>query len=82
MSLNDINIKHEDTELEVLQKYEERFGTVRFILDFRELNTRIKRKSFPILKNQHLLLKLEGLSYYIMSCFSETFHNSITVGQL
>ena len=38
-------------------------GTVRFISDFRQLNTRIKRKPFPIPKIQDLLLKLEGFQY-------------------
>jgi RNase H-like domain found in reverse transcriptase/Reverse transcriptase (RNA-dependent DNA polymerase)/Integrase zinc binding domain len=38
-------------------------GTVRFISDFRQLNTRIKRKPYPIPKIQDLLLKLEGFQY-------------------
>ena len=38
-------------------------GTVRFISDFRELNTRIKRKPYPIPKIQDMLLKLEGFKY-------------------
>ena len=32
-------------------------GTICFISDFRELNKKIKRKTFPILKKQDLLLK-------------------------
>jgi hypothetical protein len=35
-------------------------GTVRFILEFCQLNTRIKQKPYPIPKIQDLLLKLEG----------------------
>ena len=38
-------------------------GTVRFINDFQELNKRIKQKTYPILKIQDLLLKLEGFKY-------------------
>ena len=38
-------------------------GTVRFISDFRQLNTRIMRKPYPIPKIQHLLLKVEGYLY-------------------
>jgi hypothetical protein len=38
-------------------------GTVRFINDFRELNTRIKRKPFPIPKIQDMLLKLQGFQW-------------------
>ena len=38
-------------------------GSVRFISDFRQLNTRIKRKPFPIPKIQDLLLKLEGFQH-------------------
>jgi hypothetical protein len=38
-------------------------GTVRFISDFRILNTMIKRKPYPIPKIQDLLLKLEGFKY-------------------
>ena len=37
--------------------------TVRFITNFRELNKRILRKPYPILKIQDLLLKLEGFQY-------------------
>ncbi len=37
--------------------------TVRFITDFCELNKHIKRKPYPILKIQDLLLKLEGFQY-------------------
>ena len=37
--------------------------TVRFISNFRELNKRIKRKSFPIPKIQNLMLKLKGFQY-------------------
>ena len=54
-------------------------GTVRFISDFKELNKRIKRNLF-----QSLIY--EGFRYAasldIMSCISETMHNSITVGQI
>ena len=38
-------------------------NTVRFILYFRELNQRIRRKPYPILKIQDFLLKLEGFQY-------------------
>ncbi len=39
-------------------------GTVRFISDFRELNTRrLKRKPFPLPKIQDPMLKLEGFQY-------------------
>ena len=38
-------------------------GTVRFISDFRELNSRIKRKPYPIPKIQDMLLKLEGFQF-------------------
>ena len=38
-------------------------ATVRFILDFRELNKCIKHKPFPIPKIQDLLLKLEGFQH-------------------
>lgn len=38
-------------------------GSVRFISDFRQLNTRICRKPYPIPKIQDLLLKLEGFQY-------------------
>ena len=38
-------------------------GMVRFILDFQELNTWLKRKPFPIPKINNLLLKLEGFQY-------------------
>ena len=37
--------------------------TVRFILDFCELNKQIKRKPCPIPKIQDLLLKVEGFQY-------------------
>ena len=37
--------------------------TIRFISDFRALNKKIKRKSFPFPKIQDLLLKLEGFKY-------------------
>ena len=37
--------------------------TVRFISDFCKLNKWIKRKAYPIPKNQYLLLKLEGFQY-------------------
>ena len=42
------------------------YGIVRFITDFRELNSTIKRKPFPIPKIQDLLLELEVfyLTYY------------------
>ena len=38
-------------------------GTVRFISDFRELNKKIKTKSFPIQNIQDLFLKLESFRY-------------------
>ena len=37
--------------------------TIRFITDFRQLNSRIKRKPFPIPKIQDLLLRLEGFQW-------------------
>jgi len=37
--------------------------TVRFILDFRKLNKRIKRKPYPIPKVQDMLMRLEGFKY-------------------
>ena len=45
------------------QTEKERYGMVRFISDFRELNTRLKRKPFPLPKTQDLMLKLEGFQY-------------------
>ena len=38
-------------------------GTVWFISGFRELNKRIKRKTFPILNIQDLLFQLKDLKY-------------------
>ena len=38
-------------------------GTVRFISDFRKLNTLLKRKPYPIPKIQDMLLKLQGFKY-------------------
>jgi len=38
-------------------------GTVRFISDFRKLNTMLKRKPYPIPKIQDMLLKLQGFQY-------------------
>lgn len=38
-------------------------GTVRFITDFRKLNTRIKRKPFPLPSIKDLLLELKGFKY-------------------
>ena len=38
-------------------------NTVKFILDFRELNKQIKRKLYPIPEIQDLILKLEGFQY-------------------
>ncbi|MGH7974221.1 MAG: reverse transcriptase/ribonuclease H family protein, partial [bacterium] len=38
-------------------------GTVRFISDFRQLNARLKRKSFPLPKISDLMQKLEGFLY-------------------
>ena len=38
-------------------------GTVRFITDFRQLNTRIKRKAFPLPNIKDTLLELEGFKY-------------------
>ena len=43
--------------------FSKKHGTVSFISNFRELNKRIKRKPFSILKIQDLLLKLEGFKY-------------------
>ena len=38
-------------------------GTVRFISDFRKLNTQLRRMPFPIPKIQDMLLKLQGFQY-------------------
>ena len=38
-------------------------GSVRFISDFRRLNTMLKRKPYPIPKIQDMLQKLEGFQY-------------------
>jgi hypothetical protein len=38
-------------------------GRIRFISDFRKLNTFLKRKPFPIPKIQDMLLKLKGFTY-------------------
>ena len=37
--------------------------TVRFISDFRKLNTRIKRKQFPLPNIKETLMELEGFQY-------------------
>ena len=38
-------------------------GTVILLSDIGKLNQRINRKTFPILKIQHILLKLEGFMH-------------------
>ena len=43
--------------------FQKKDQTIRFITDFRQLNSRIKRKPFPIPKIQDLLLRLEGFQW-------------------
>ena len=43
--------------------YSQKTWNSSFISDFRDLNNRIKRKSFPIPKIQDLLLKYDGFKY-------------------
>ena len=40
-----------------------RMGFARFVSDFREVNKRIMRKPFPILKITTVLQELEGFTY-------------------
>ena len=37
--------------------------TIRFVADFRRLNSQIKRKPHPLLKTQDLLKKMEGFQH-------------------
>jgi hypothetical protein len=54
-------------------------GTVQFTSDFRQLNTQIKRKTFPIPRIQDLLLKLEGFQYATsLDCHMGYYHIELT----